>query len=103
MSDEPVENGRATIREVYALVSELRADIAAVDAKVDALQAQETRLTVIERLCAERPRLCALEAERASRALTEAVGDQRWETLQRYGWVLATVVATVSAVIGWTH
>ena len=102
MSDEP-ENGRASIREVYALVSELRGDIAAVDAKVDALQANETRLAVIERLCAERPRLCALQAAEVSRTLDERRNDRGWATLQRYGWVLATVIATVSAVIGWTH
>lgn len=101
MTDD--ENGRASIREVYTLVGELRGDIAAVDAKVDRLQAQETRLAVIERLCAERPRLCALQAAEASRTLDETRNDRGWATLQRYGWVLATIIATVSAVIGWTH
>jgi hypothetical protein len=97
------ENGRATIREVYALVSDLRSDIAAVDAKVDRLQAQETRLAVIERLCAERPRLCALQAAEANRTAAETRTDRGWTRLQRYGWVVATIVAVVSAVIGWTH
>lgn len=100
---EPIENGRATIREVYALVSDLRADIAAVDAKVDRLQAQETRLAVIERLCAERPRLCALQAAEANRAAAENENDRSWTALQRYGWLLATAVALASAVIGWMH
>ena len=100
---EPIDNGRATIREVYQLVGELRADIASVDAKVDALQAQETRLAVLERLCRDRPRLCALEAEAASRILDTAQNDRGWALLQRYGWLVATVIATASAVIGWTH
>lgn len=96
-------NGRATIREVYALVGELRADIATVDAKVDALQAQESRLAVIERLCAERPRLCALEAAEMHRSMETTSDEHAWTVLQRYGWLLATAIALASAVIGWAH
>ena len=100
---DSADNGHATIREVYVLVSELRSDIATVDAKVDALSGQQTRLTVLERLCAERPRLCAFETEKASRILAETSNDRGWARVQRYGWLIATVVATASAVIGWTH
>lgn len=100
---EPIDNGRATIREVYQLVGELRTDIATVDAKVDALQAQDTRLTVLERLCAERPKVCAYQTDAAIRTQGKARTDGAWARVQRYGWLVATVVATVSAVIGWTH
>ena len=97
------ENGRATIREVYALVGDLRDDIAKVESKVDALQAQETRLAVVERRCADRPRVCALEAADVARTLAETHSDRGWTVLQRYGWLLATAIATASAVIGWLH
>jgi len=103
VSDETVDNGRATIREVYALVGELRSDIAAVDAKVDALQAQETRLAILERACADRPALCQLMRDEAARKAAEQHTERGWALLQRYGWLVATIVATASAVIGWTH
>lgn len=97
------DNGRATIREVYALVSELRADIATVDAKVDALQAQETRLAVLERVCAEQPKICAYRTDEAIRTQVKAAADGAWARVQRWGWLVATVVATASAVIGWAQ
>jgi hypothetical protein len=100
---EPIDNGRATIREVYALVGELRADIATVDAKVDSLQANETRLAILERMCADRPTLCALMRDEVARKAIEQNSERGWALIQRYGWLIATAIATASAVIGWTH
>ena len=61
---ETQSNGRASIREVHALVGK-------VDGKVDkilAAQSQhETRLAVIEKTCRERPRQCSLEHAAARR------------------------------------
>lgn len=103
MTEPAIDNGRATIREVYALVSELRADLATIDGKVDALHANEVHLAVIERTCADRPSVCRLQTDRAIRAATEQHSERGWTQLQRFGWVIATIVATTSAVINWIY
>ena len=95
---EPESNGRATIREVHAL-------LAIVDAKVDALSVlpQQTamKLAIMETVCGDRPRLCAMEMEKAVRELADARAEKGWTKVQRCGWMAATAVALASGVIGW--
>ena len=103
---EPVAgNGRATIREVHVLLGEVRAEVATVDAKIDLLAAlprsNATRLSVMETVCGDRPKLCAMEMEKVIREIVEKRTDAGWTQLQRWGWVVAVVAALASSVIGW--
>ena len=104
MTDEPA-NGRASIREVYKLVGEVRKDIADLDGKVDGLAtsigAQHTRLTVVEKTCAERPRVCSLEIGEAIRTAAVASSDRRWTSRERWLGIGAVMVAVSSALAGW--
>lgn len=96
MTDEP-SNGRATIREVYALVGE-------VDEKVDAILLAQynhaTRLAVIEKTCKERPAHCALEHAESRRADRAAETDDYWVWVRRWSGVIATTVAVAALIIG---
>ena len=90
---EEQSNGRATIREVYALVQ-------SVEEKIDAVDDEVIRL---QEICAQRPAMCALQRECVAKKATDTHEVERWSLLQRYGWMAATLVAVVSGIIGWTN